>query len=143
MVNIKEYKEWQRLADMDLKTAVYLKKMKPLPVEIICYHCQQSAEKHLKGYLVLWEVVPPKMHDLDELCKLCIKYSDSFNIISDVCSDLTVYGVQPRYPMELVIDADNMKQAIDSAKKVMKFVTAMAKEIINIDKYQPKAEKTE
>jgi len=26
MVNIEEYKEWQRLADMDLKTAVYLKK---------------------------------------------------------------------------------------------------------------------
>jgi hypothetical protein len=27
MVNIKEYKEWQRLADMDLKTAIYLKNM--------------------------------------------------------------------------------------------------------------------
>ncbi|WP_242833528.1 HEPN domain-containing protein [Desulfosporosinus youngiae] len=22
-------------------------------IEIICYHCQQSAEKYLKGYLVL------------------------------------------------------------------------------------------
>jgi len=30
MVNIEEYEEWQRLADMDLKTSVYLKKMKPL-----------------------------------------------------------------------------------------------------------------
>lgn len=49
MVNIEEYKEWQRLADMDLKTVVYPKKMKPLPIEIICYHCQQSAEKYLKG----------------------------------------------------------------------------------------------
>ena len=139
MVNIEEYKEWQRLADMDLKTAVYLKKMKPLPIEIICYHCQQSAEKYLKGYLVLWDVVPLKMHDLDELCKLCIKYSDLFHTISDVCSDLTVYGVQPRYPMELLIDEDNMKQAINSDKKVMKFVTAMAKEIINKDKQKERS----
>jgi hypothetical protein len=30
MVNIEEYKEWQRLANIDLKTEVYLKKMKPL-----------------------------------------------------------------------------------------------------------------
>jgi len=37
---------------MDLNTAEYLKNMKPLPIEIICYHCQQSAEKYLKGYLV-------------------------------------------------------------------------------------------
>jgi HEPN domain-containing protein len=27
--------------------------MHPTPVEVICYHCQQSAEKYLKGYIVL------------------------------------------------------------------------------------------
>jgi len=32
---------------MDLKTAEYLKEMKPLPIEIICYHSQQSAEKNI------------------------------------------------------------------------------------------------
>jgi len=36
---------------MDLGTAEYLQNMSPLPLEIICYHCQQSAEKYLKGYL--------------------------------------------------------------------------------------------
>jgi HEPN domain-containing protein len=49
MVNIKEAQEWQRLAAMDLNTAEYLQNMSPLPLEIICYHCQQSAEKYLKG----------------------------------------------------------------------------------------------
>lgn len=38
--------------------------------EISCYHCQQSAEKYLKGYLVLYGKNPPRTHDLDELCKL-------------------------------------------------------------------------
>jgi hypothetical protein len=32
MVNIKEAQEWQRLADMDLNTADYLKNMSPLPI---------------------------------------------------------------------------------------------------------------
>jgi len=143
MVNIKEFKEWQRLADMDLKTAEYLKEMKPPPIEIICYHCQQSAEKYLKGYLVFCGVVPPKMHDLDELCKTCIKYSDSFNNIADMCSDLTAYGVQPRYPMELALDEDDVKQALDSAKKVMDFILAIIKEKIDQDKKQSKPEETE
>ena len=52
MVNIEESQEWQRIAAMDLSTAEYLLGMSPLPIEIICYHCQQSAEKYLKGYLV-------------------------------------------------------------------------------------------
>lgn len=142
MVDIKEYKEWQRLADMDLKTAEYLKEMKPLPIEIICYHCQQSAEKYLKGYLVLSGELPPKMHDLDELCKLCIKHSNSFNSIADNCSDLTAYGVQPRYPMELSLDEDDMKQVLDGAKKVKDFIVAIIKEKIEEDKKQTEAEET-
>ena len=140
MVNIKEYKEWQRLAGMDLKTAEYLKEMKPLPIEIICYHCQQSAEKYLKGYLVFCGVAPPKMHDLDELCKLCLEYSDSFNGIADQCSELTAYGVQPRHLMELTLDEKDLKQALDSAKKVKDFVAAIIKEKINEDKRQSKTE---
>lgn len=46
-------REWQRLAEMDLNSAVYLLNMRPTPLEIICYHCRQAAEKYLKGYLVL------------------------------------------------------------------------------------------
>ena len=122
MVNIKEAQEWQRLAAMDLSTAEYLKNMNPLPIEIICYHCQQSAEKYLKGYLVFCGMTPPRMHDLDELCKLCLKFSDSFKSIADQCSDLTAYGVQPRYPMELILEEEDMQQALDSAKMVKDFV---------------------
>ena len=130
MVNIKEAQEWQRLAAMDLNTAEYLKNMKPLPIEIICYHCQQSAEKYLKGYLVFCGMTPPRMHDLDELCKLCLKYSNNFKNIADQCSDLATYSVQPRYPMELILDKEDMQQALDSAKAVKDFVVAIIEEKI-------------
>ncbi|MHB8125320.1 MAG: HEPN domain-containing protein [Desulfitobacteriaceae bacterium] len=38
-------KSWCDFAKDDLITAKYLLGLHPLKLEIICYHCQQSAEK--------------------------------------------------------------------------------------------------
>ena len=44
-----ETKQWLDMADMDLGVAKYLmENYYPKPLEIICYHCQQAAEKPLK-----------------------------------------------------------------------------------------------
>ncbi|MEW6540801.1 MAG: HEPN domain-containing protein [Bacillota bacterium] len=110
MDNRTRAREWQRLAEMDLSSAEYLLNMRPVPVEIICYHCQQSAEKYLKGYLVLHGINPPKIHDLNELRKLCSDLSHTFKTIADQCSDLAAYGVQPRYPMEPILEERDMRR---------------------------------
>ena len=65
--------EWLDLAEMDLGAAEYLLGMRPVPVEIICYHCEQAAEKMLKGTLAQFGMEPPKTHDLIQLCKLCME----------------------------------------------------------------------
>ena len=39
--------EWFRFADDDLDTVLLLKEMRPQHHEIICYHCEQAAEKIL------------------------------------------------------------------------------------------------
>jgi len=44
--------EWFHYSDMDLASAEHLQTMHPQPFEIICFLCQQSAEKNLKGYLI-------------------------------------------------------------------------------------------
>lgn len=41
MDKLKKAREWLRLAEMDLDAAEYLLNMRPVPVEIVCYHCQQ------------------------------------------------------------------------------------------------------
>jgi len=140
MVNIKEAQEWQRLAAMDLNTAEYLQNMSPLPLEIICYHCQQSAEKYLKGYLVFCGMAPPRMHDLDELCKLSLKFSNTFKNIADQCSDLTAYGVGPRYPMELILDREDMQQALNSAKIIRDFILTVIQEKIAQEQKQDESQ---
>lgn len=122
--------EWQRLAEQDLNSADYLLNMRPVPSEIVCYLCQQSAEKFLKGYLVLYGLNPPKTHDLNELRKLCSKLSDTFKDIADQCSDLTAYGVQPRYPMGLMLEERDMRQALNSAKAIRDFILAIAPEVV-------------
>ncbi len=58
------------------------------------------------------------------------------------CSELTAYCVQPRYPMELSLDEDDMSQALDGAKKVKDFIIAKIKEKIEEDKEQAEAEET-
>ena len=129
MDNRESAQEWQKLGEMDLNSAEYLLNMKPMPVEIICYLSQQSAEKYLKGYLVLNGINPPKIHDLDELRKLCSNLSETFEEIADQCSDLTAYGVQPRYPTELMLEQRDMRQALSSAKRVRDFVLNVAPQI--------------
>ena len=46
-------KEWLRLAEMDLESAGFLFNLHRTPVEIICYHCQQSGEKFSKTLCAL------------------------------------------------------------------------------------------
>ena len=52
MNNEQASKEWLDLASMDFQCAEFLIQMCPMPLEIICYHCEQAAEKMLKGFLV-------------------------------------------------------------------------------------------
>ena len=88
--------EWTGMAEMDLTAAEYLLGMRPVPVEIICYHCEQAAEKLLKGALVSFNIEPPKTHDLIRLCKLCCEADSRFEQLADACVELTPYGVQVR-----------------------------------------------
>lgn len=53
MANNNTVNEWIQFSDMDYNTAIFLfDTMRPKPLEIICYHCQQAAEKLLKGLLI-------------------------------------------------------------------------------------------
>ena len=115
--------QWLDKGNDDLRSAKYLSTMHhPTPDEIICNHCQQSAEKYLKGFLFLHNIEPPKTHDLEELLEMCVKYNNSFSLLSSKASILTNYAVLPRYPNELGITDNDMKTAIQYAKDVQKFV---------------------
>jgi len=114
--------EWFRFADTDLDTAEVLLEYRPQHYEIICYHCQQSVEKYLKGYLIYKGIDnPPKIHYLDDLCEMCEKFNEKFSEIIKPCVILTDYGVQPRYPEEMLIEEHHVKQALEYARQIRDF----------------------
>ena len=80
--------EWFRFADMDFSSAEFLQGMSPQPFEIICYHCQQSVEKNLKGYLIEKGIEPPKTHDLVDLNDMCSDIDKRFSENDKICGIL-------------------------------------------------------
>lgn len=116
-------KAWYDFANNDLITAKYLLGLHPLKLEIICYHCQQSAEKIMKGFLIDKNIDPPKTHDLRLLWRMSAEIADGVDDIEEACVRLTAYGVQPRYPMEIELSESDMLQAINDADHIISFIT--------------------
>ena len=118
----KIYNEWFEFAKRDLESAKFLLNMYPKPVEIICYHCEQSAEKYLKGYLIKHDNKVEKTHDLVLLNNKCKIHDESFLCIEDECIELVPYGVQVRYPYQLEVTEEDMESAIESAERIETFI---------------------
>lgn len=112
------HKEWLEFASMDLDSAQFLLDMRPLPVEIICYHCEQAAEKLLKAVLVAADVEPPKTHDLIQLCKRCSAIDSDYEMLAEACIELSPYGVQVRYPSNLDLNEDDMRCALQMCRRI-------------------------
>ena len=74
--------QWLDKGNEDLRSAEYLSTMHhPTPDETICFHCHQSSEKYLKGFLVLHDVEPPKTHNLKELMEMCEIINGNFSVL--------------------------------------------------------------
>ncbi|MDR0324083.1 MAG: HEPN domain-containing protein, partial [Treponema sp.] len=109
--------EWLDKANNDLRSAEYLSTMHhPTPDEIICFLCQQAAEKYLKAFIFLQDIEPEKTHDLKTLLEICKKYNTDFSTLLLNVDILNKYSVVSRYPNELEITGEDMKIAIANAK---------------------------
>ena len=94
--------EWLKFAGNDLTAARILSGHHPMQLEIICYHCQQAAEKSLKAFLLFDNREPPKTHSLENLVDLCRGTFPEFDDIVAECEYLNPFGAQSRYPLEQV-----------------------------------------
>ena len=113
------------MANMDLGVAEHLYKLyHPMPVEIICYHCQQGAEKAIKALITNLglESGMPKVHDLSFLLNQIHKKIKIEEKYYDYADTLTPYGVAVRYPHQLELDEGNAAMAIKYAKEIVFWV---------------------
>ncbi|NCC97237.1 MAG: HEPN domain-containing protein [Synergistales bacterium] len=110
--------DWLRLAEMDLEVANYLFSYHKIPVEIICYHSQQSAEKYIKALLVLHGEEPPKTHNLVDLARICREKEILGDMWDDMVREivgLNRFGTVPRYPSKIELSESDAHRAVSDA----------------------------
>jgi HEPN domain-containing protein len=130
MVDKKFILPWINKADNDFLSAQYLaKNMHPAPIEVVCFHCQQAAEKYLKSFLVYNDQEPPKTHDLGELAKLCGGFSTDFLQLIQKCEYLTPFAANTRYPGVADPENDDMSKALAFVQDIVEFVKSKMAEL--------------
>ena len=128
-------KGWIKKAENDLINAENSINIKPIPpLDTVCFHAQQCAEKYLKAYLVYCGIEFEKIHDLLELARLASKKDKDFEQIFDICEKLTYYAVDVRYPFLMEEPTEEeAREAIDMAKKIKDFVIKKLPESVRND----------
>jgi HEPN domain-containing protein len=135
-MKIKDVIEWIQIAEDDLYSAQILYEQVRKPYEIICYHCAQSTEKYLKGFLSYNDIIPEKTHNLLLLLELCIEKDKKFENIRTECSLLNKFTNEIRYPHRIEIKKEDVDYSIN-AIELIRNIDPM-KKIIDIVKNETK-----
>src|ERR1700730_13837418 len=64
----------------------------------VCFHCQQCAEKYLKGLLEELGLPVPRTHNLDDVLNLLLPRHPGLHPLRRGLIFLTDFAVDPRYP---------------------------------------------
>src|SRR5271170_6842644 len=97
-----EAQAWMVKAWRDLETARRAANGQPPFYDIAVYHCQQSAEKAVKAFLVFHGKPYEKTHDIEVLVDLAGEIESSFSKLADAADALTPYATRFRYPTLLL-----------------------------------------
>jgi HEPN domain-containing protein len=89
---------WLVKAWRDLETARRSATAEPPFYDIAVYHCQQTAEKAVKAFLVYHGKPYEKTHDIEVLADLASEIDSSFSQLVDAADALTPYATRFRYP---------------------------------------------
>ncbi len=122
-----ETAEWLRFAEDDLEAAKYLLGMSARKLEIICYHCQQCAEKAIKGVYALKDIEIPRTHDFRTLAAGLRSFHD-FSDQDAFLALLQPFAVVVRYPYAIELVAGDEERAIVAADTILSSCKALLKE---------------
>lgn len=119
-------RKWLNKARRDLLSAKRLTSGKEPYFDTAIYHCQQTAEKAVKGWLVYQDQSFEKTHDLRLLVTLASEIEPKFTEWFDVAEQVSPYATAYRYPGEtLEPTEDEFKQAFKASRDFYDFVCSM------------------
>lgn len=118
-----EVQQWLLKSQRDLEAARRLFSGEDPLLDIVVYHCQQSAEKALKAYLCYRDAIINKTHNLNILLEYCQSLGMNINELWICAETLTPYATEFRYPGDLLEpEKEDAEEAIEMAIQVYSFV---------------------
>jgi HEPN domain-containing protein len=116
---IAETRAWFDKAHNDLRAAEALAATSPPLFEAAVFHCQQAAEKALKGFLTSNGCTFRRTHSLEEIGEQCLAIDPSLHPVIDQAVPLSEYAWKFRYPGEPCDPApDEVAEALAAARAV-------------------------
>ena len=117
---------WLTRAQHDLASARVLAASDPPLLDTAIYHCQQAAEKAVKGYLVFCDQEFERIHDIEVLIRSAMSYATEFTDWIDVGIQLTPYARIYRYPGYATEPSrEQFDQAMSAAEGLYSFVLSL------------------
>ena len=118
-------RSWLTKAASDLRSARVLGSADDAPLDTAIYHCQQTAEKAVKAFLVSKEISPEKTHDIRKLTLEAAVHEPRFNEVMNMAVALTPYAWEFRYPDDLAETyptREEFDEALQHAQAIYDFV---------------------
>ena len=118
-------RSWLIKAESDLRSACALASLAEPATDTAVYHCQQAAEKALKGYLAFRDQPLERTHDLERLLELAAQLDDTFAPLEVQADILNPYATAFRYPHTLGVLFPSVAEAataIEHAQTIFDFV---------------------
>lgn len=119
---------WLTKARNDLTTARELGALPDGPLDTAIYHCQQAAEKAVKGFLAFHDHRLERSHDVERLVGLAAGYEASFRNYEEAALILTPYATAYRYPGEsAALEPSRVEfgEALELSGRLVAFVFAL------------------
>ncbi len=121
-----EVKQWLIKSQRNLQSARVLLCSEQSLLDAAVYHCQQAAEKALKGYLMFQDAALQKTHDLEVLINLYAAYEPRFRELEPVAYVLTTYATEFRYPGDVMEpERFEAEEAVEMASSVLSFAVGL------------------
>lgn len=118
-------RSWLIKAASDLRSARALAALAEPATDTAVYHCQQAAEKALKGYLAFRDQPLERTHDLERLLELAAHLDCVFAPLEAQADLLNPYAIAFRYPDTLGVlfpSVAEVATAIENAQTIFDFV---------------------
>ena len=116
-------RRWFDKAKSDLLNADNNLVADKVPYDTVCFHCQQAAEKLLKGFLIAHACEYPITHNLFVILDKVVEYDALAESLREALALLNPYAVEVRYPGdELTLKIDDVTEARQAVQEVLEWM---------------------